>query len=404
MNETLIVPTQPSERINEIDIVRGLALLGILMVNMSFFNYPVFFDRSPTNFPAGLDQAGAWFIQLIFTGKFYAIFSFLFGLGFFIFMERTLQKGLDLVPLYRRRLFALLAMGFIHLFIIWSGDILFTYAIIGFILLRFRDKPVKSVRKWIIGLFITSTILNFIFGLINGAGEYFSGDKYPLIMQEMIEGAISVYLQGSFLQLLSFRLINEVPYVLLGLIVWIPAVLAFFLCGLYAGKKGIFKDIPGHLPLLRKIRNIGLPLGGLFSLIYVLVESGFWPVSTLLKPALLSASNYAASIFIFPAYASIVLIALQKDFWKRLLSPVAAAGRMALTNYLTQTLICIFFFYGFGFGFYAGISVGQGIVLTLIIYLIQVFWSNLWFKKFRYGPMEWFWRMLTYRKKEKFLI
>ncbi|MDW7729963.1 MAG: DUF418 domain-containing protein [Bacillota bacterium] len=404
MNENLIAPTQPGERINEIDIVRGLALLGILMVNMLFFNYPVFFDRSPTSFPAGLDQVGAWFIQLIFTGKFYAIFSFLFGLGFFIFMERTLQKGLDLVPLYRRRLFALLAFGFIHLFIIWSGDILFTYAIIGFILLKFRDKPVPSVRKWIIGLFITATILNFIFGLINGAGEYFSGEKYLLIMQEMIEGAISVYLHGSFLQLLSFRLINEVPYALIGLIIWIPAVLAFFLCGLYAGKKGIFKNIPGHLPLLRKIRNIGLPLGGLFLLIYILVESGFWPVSTLLRPALLSASNYIASIFIFPAYVSIVLIALQKDFWKRLLSPVSAAGRMALTNYLTQTLICIFLFYGFGFGFYAGVSVGQGIVLTLIIYLVQLFWSNLWFKKFRYGPMEWFWRMLTYRKKEKFLI
>jgi len=404
MNETLIAPTQPGERISEIDIIRGLALLGILMVNMSFFKYPVFFDRYPTSFPAGFDQVGAWFIQLFFTGKFYAIFSFLFGLGFYIFMERTLQKGLDLIPLYRRRLFALLGFGFIHLFFIWSGDILFTYAIIGFILLKFRNKSVQSILKWIIGLFIIATTLNFLFGLINGAGEYYAGDKYPLMMQNMIDGAVEIYTRGSFFEIIGFRLINEVPYVLLGLIIWIPAVLAFFLCGLYAGKKKIFRDIPGHLPLLRKIRNIGLPLGGLFLLIYILVESGFWPVSTLVRPALLSASNYAASIFIFPSYVSIVLIALQRDFWKRLLSPVAAAGRMALTNYLSQTLICILLFYGFGLGLFAEISVLQGIFITLVIYLVQVVWSNLWFRKFKYGPMEWFWRMLTYRKKEKFLI
>ncbi len=404
MNETLIAPTQPGERINEIDIIRGLALFGILMVNMSFFKYPIFFDRYPTSFPSGIEQVGAWFIQLLFTGKFYAIFSFLFGLGFFIFMERTLEKGLDLIPLYRRRLFVLLGFGFIHLFFIWSGDILFTYAIIGFILLKFRNKSVQSIRKWILSLFILSTILNFLFGLINGAGEYYAGDKYPLIMQNMIEGAVKIYTQGSFFEIIGFRLINEVPYVLLGLIVWIPAVLAFFLCGLYAGKKRIFRDIPGNLPLLRKIRNTGLPIGILFMIIYSFVEGSLLPVNTLFKPALLSASNYAASIFIFPSYVSIVLIALQKEFWKRLLSPVAAAGRMALTNYLLQTIICILLFYGFGFGLYAEISVLQGIFITLVIYLVQVIWSNLWFRKFKYGPMEWFWRMLTYKRKEKFLI
>ncbi|MDZ4132866.1 MAG: DUF418 domain-containing protein, partial [Dethiobacteria bacterium] len=99
MTDQNIAPIQPAERISEIDIIRGLALFGILMVNMSFFKIPIFFDRYPSSFAAGGDQIGAWVIQLLFTGKFYAIFSFLFGLGFYIFMERTLQKGLALVPL-----------------------------------------------------------------------------------------------------------------------------------------------------------------------------------------------------------------------------------------------------------------------------------------------------------------
>ena len=398
-----MTPVQPKERINEIDIVRGIALFGILMVNMSFFKYPVFFDRYPTSFPPGSDQFFAWFIQIFFTGKFYAIFSFLFGLGFYIFMERVEAKGLELVPLYKRRLLALLAFGSVHLFLVWSGDILFTYAIVGFLLLSFRNKSIDSIRKWIISLFVVSLILNFLFGLISGVGEMFAGDKYALIMEDMIYGAIPVYLEGSLTELIGFRLINEVPYVFIGLIAWVPAVLAFFLCGLYVGKSGIVKNIPGNIPLLRRVRNYGLPVGFTIMLIYVLIESGVLPVGILLRPALLGATNYAASIFIFPAYVSLIVLAAQTEFWKKILSPVAAAGRMALTNYLTQTLICVTIFYGFGFGLYGSVSATQGVLIVITIYLLQVIWSNLWFRKFRYGPMEWFWRTLTYKKREPFI-
>lgn len=404
MQEHNIAPLQPGERINEIDIVRGLALFGILMVNMSFFKYPVFFDRYPSGFPEGIDQLSAWFIQLFFTGKFYAIFSFLFGLGFFIFMERTLEKGLELVPLYRRRLLALFVFGFLHLIFFWSGDILMTYAIVGFILLKFRGKSLASLGKWIIGLFITSLTLNALFGLVGGLGEVMAGDKYIAIMAGMIDEAIIVYREGSFWQLTAFRALNELPYVLLSLLIWIPAVLAFFLCGFYVGKKGIFKDIPGHTELLRKIISRGLPLGIFFLLLYLLVETGIWSVSLLFRPALLAAFNYLASIFIFPSYIAIILLVLQRPFCKKLLTPVAAAGRMALTNYLLQTLLCVFVFYGFGLGLYGAVTVTAGILFTIVIYLVQVIWSNLWLRKFRYGPMEWFWRVLTYKNIQPFVI
>ncbi len=403
MTGNSIKPTRPSERIHEIDIIRGLALFGILMVNMSFFKSPLFFYRYPSNYPEGIEQISAWIIQLIFTGKFYAIFSFLFGLGFYIFMERTLAKDLELVPLYRRRLFALLAFGFIHLVVFWTGDILFSYALVGFILLGFRDQPLESVGKWIIGLFIVTLALNGIFGLLASAGEIAAGDQYSTNMSEMIKDAILVYREGSFKELLVFRVINELPYVIFSMVLWVPAVLGFFLCGLYVGKKGIFNDLPGHGPLFKKIRNRGLPLGAFFLVIYILVETGAWPVSEVFRPSILAMSNYAASIFLFPAYAATALLALQTDMGSKIFSPVAAAGRMALTNYLSQTLICVILFNGFGFGFYARVTIAEGILITLAIYLVQVGWSNLWLSRFRYGPMEWFWRVLTYKETQPFL-
>jgi len=404
MTGKTIAPTQPAERISEIDIVRGLALFGILMVNMSFFKYPIFFERYPSQYPAGIEQISAWFIQLFFTGNFYAVFSFLFGLGFFIFMERTVAKGLELVPLYRRRLFALLVFGFIHLFFIWSGDILFIYAVVGFILLRFRDKPVEAIRKWIIGLFAAALVLHGLLGLLNAAGEVMAGDKYAVIIAEMIDQAFIKYREAGFTELVAFRLVNEVPYVIFSLVVWIPAVLGFFLCGLYAGRLGIFKDIAAHELLLKKIRNTGLPLGALFLFLYFLIEAGILPLTVVLRIPLLGILNYAASLFLFPAYVSLFVLASRGGLFRRLLAPTAAAGRMALTNYLAQTLICILLFYGFGLGLYGEVSIAGGIIITVAIYLGQVLWSNLWLMKFRYGPMEWLWRFLTYKQVQPFLI
>ena len=404
MAEKDIAPIRAAERISEIDIARGLALFGILMVNMSFFKMPVMLDRFPSSHPAGFDQMAAWIIQLLFTGKFYAIFSFLFGLGFYIFMERTLDKGLELVPLYRRRLLALLLFGFVHLFILWSGDILFTYAITGFFLLAFRNKSIEAIRKWIISLFFVSFILNGLFMFFKTAGKVMAPKEYEAIMSEMVASAFKVYTEGSFTELVAFRLANEVPYVIFGLIAWIPAVLAFFLCGLYIGKKGIFKDLPGHAVYLKRVRNVGFPVGGIFLLLMVFIGTGIWPVHPLIKHSIFESFNYLASLFIFPAYVAALLLFLQGEKGKRILAPIAATGRMALTNYLAQTVICIFIFYGFGLSLYGQVSIIAGIIITISIYLVQVVWSNLWMKKFYYGPMEWLWRVMTYKNVQLFVI
>jgi len=399
MQENAIAPVKSAERINELDMIRGVALLGILMVNMALFKSPFMDLRLPSHYPEGIERVSAYFIQLFFTGNFYAIFSFLFGLGFFIFMERTIQKGLELKPLYRRRLFALMVFGLIHLIIFWSGDILFNYALVGFILLAFRDKPLQSIKKWIISLFILSFILNMFMIVFKGIGEIIGDEKYHAVVDQMLAETILKYTEAGFVELLLFRLANEVPYIFFGVVFWIPQVLAFFLCGLYVGKKGIFKDIPSHITLFKKIRLWGFLLGGLLLILLVLFDSGAITANTLVNLSMLSGTNYLASLFLFPAYVSTIVLAAQSATWNKILSPVASAGKMALTNYLSQTLICVVIFYGFGFGLFGQLAVYHGIMLTVAIFLLQVFWSTMWMKRFRFGPMEWIWRNITYKKR-----
>ena len=392
-------PVQAAERISEIDIVRGIALFGILMVNMAFYKYPVYVVRTPTEYAAGAEQLGAWLIQLFFTGNFYAIFSFLFGLGFYIFMDRTLKKGFELAPLYRRRLFGLMFFGLVHLLLFWSGDILFTYSLGGFFLLMFRNKSLVSIRRWIIGLFIFSLLLYSLFEFLNRISEVFMPEEYDAIIGQLIAAGMVAYREYGFLELAAFRIMVEVPYVAISLVAWIPAVLGFFLCGLYVGKLKVFENLPAHRNLLLKARNAGLTVGLVLLLCYVVVEIGLVTLPYLTHHILLSALNYAASIFLFPAYIALILLAVQGGgFCSKFLAPVAYAGRMALTNYLSQTLICVFLFYGFGLGFYARVSVINGILITLAIFLVQVAWSNIWLRHFKYGPMEWVWRILTYKR------
>ncbi len=398
-----LTPVQPAERINEIDIIRGFALFGILMVNMSYFKAPLYFERSPSEFPAGIEQLSAWFIQLLFTGKFYAIFSFLFGLGFYIFMERAVEKGYKLVPLYKRRLFALLCFGLLHLVLFWSGDILFTYALGGFILLVFRKMSIDSIQKWIVGLFTASVLLNCILYFLKGMGEFLAGEDYQARLAEMMDSAIVAYNRYGFFELIAFRAENEIPNALISAVIGVFLVLPYFLCGLYAGKKEIFKNLRGNIAQMKKICKWGFLFGSLFLLLFSLIEIGIWPTHVMFRDSLLSAFNYVASIFLFPAYIASVLLALQANFWQRLLAPLASAGRMALTNYLSQTLICVLLFFGYGFGLYSKVSIAEGIIFTVIIYIFQIGFSNLWLRKFNYGPLEWLWRLLTY-KKQPFMI
>lgn len=399
-----IAPLQPGKRIDAIDIVRGFALFGILVENMVIFKYPILFERYPSSIPSGIDNTAAWFIQLFFAGKFYMIFAFIFGLGFYFFMERILAQGGDFLSLYRRRLLTLLLIGLMHMILLWIGDILVSYALVGFLLIAFRHSSLEAIKKWIVSLALLSSLLYGLLGLYNGFAQIRVGDMFDLYMTANINRVLAYYANSSYVELLLYRVGSELPNALISLVISVPSILALFLCGFYIGKKKIFSNLSENRVLLRKALLWGLILGAFFMSLFVAVEAGYWQTGIPARSALLLVSNHAASFFLFPAYIALILLLLQGNLFNLLLKPFSAAGRMSLTNYLSQTIICIIIFNGFGFGLVNRLSVTEGLSLALAIFVLQVIWSNIWLRKFRYGPMEWLWRVLTYKQLQPFLI
>lgn len=394
-------PLRPRERIQELDVIRGFALFGILLVNMTLFKSVVdyFFIKTPVDMPNFADQLGMWFIQLFATGKFYAIFSFLFGLGFYIFLERLMAKGWSPTTLYRRRLLGLLIFGLVHLVFIWSGDILFYYSVVGFFLMAFRRASPETLVPWIIFLFILAVLIEGGFSLIISAAQVILGEEFTAEQTAMMEEATAVFRDGSFVEILRYRWTWEVWPALLMLVYYVPAVLAYFLCGLYAGKMGVFKNVEAHLPSLKRVWRWGLGGGAVFTGLYILMGAEIIPVADLWRLPLLSMINQAGAVFLSAFYVTSLLLLLQKAFWKRVLTVFSAPGRMALTNYLSQSILCVLIFYGYGGGYFNQVSVVGGIGLTFGIVFLQVLWSNWWMARFNYGPLEWLWRYFTYRQK-----
>lgn len=401
METQRLQPTQHGERIVTLDIVRGFALLGILLVNMQFFVTPMLFLllSEVTLFEGAVNRTADWFITIFATGKFFTIFSFLFGLGFYLFMERVNAKGLSVRQVYSRRLFFLLLLGGTHFFIFWSGDILFNYAIAGFLLLLFRNCTINTIRKWSIGLL---SLVIFLLGfftylsslLENTFGEeIISKNDFALLVDE----AITVFQTGSFSKITAFRLAEEIPLILPNFIITVPMVLFLFLIGLYVGKKGVLFNISGHLDWIRKVWKKSFIYGVLMTIAYVTLKVELFIVPFYLHEASIEVLSLVSGLVLSFFYISSITLLCQQKQWLDRLKFLAPVGQMALTNYLLQTVICLFLFYGYGLGFYGKVTPEVGILITIAIFTVQIYFSKFWLSKYKYGPLEKVWRAFTYK-------
>ena len=400
-------PLKQSERIVMIDVLRGLAILGILMVNMPVMYEPITQFMLGTKLDASLHQViSESFIKFFFEGKFYVLFLMLFGFGFWIFMNKAAEKGSSVIPVYLRRLFFLLLFGLAHVLLLWAGDILIFYALLGFILILFRNVSNRKIFKWAIWLTLIPTILTslmvtvfWIFSQIPEAKTAMDAgiqqgfdNTHQLVVQ-----ASAVYSSGSFSEIVSIR-IEEFKALLPGFLFFYPVVLGMFLLGVWAARKGIISDYIGNLPLIRKVFWWGLGIGIVTNTIYtiafrhasMLIPSGWSLLVT-------SMHTFGGVSFGLCLVSAIVLLFAKgrSASFTGLLAPV---GRMALTNYLLQSIICTFLFYSYGFGLFGKIEVWQGIVLTIVIFSVQILFSRWWLNHFQFGPFEWLWRCLTYLK------
>lgn len=384
-------PISSRERIVTIDIIRGFALLGIFLVNMPSFHSPVFMETFPdyTGVDFGLDLLFQMFVQT----KFYTMFSFLFGLGFYIFMSRAEQKELRINILFTRRLFVLLLFGVLHLIFLWFGDILHTYALTGFLLLLFYKRKPKTLLIWAFSLIVVFHALISVQFLIPAAemeAIYTELDKEE---GEKLEEYVKMYEHAPYGEWVSYRLQTEMGRLLSGLPFAMFTVLAMFLFGLYAGKIGFFSDVTKHLIKIKKIWWISLlvsiPLVSLLALYKVdVINVGVYQQNAI--ALFTSLSGFSLCFF----YISSLTLLLRREFWQKLLRPLGFTGQMALTNYLLQTILSVGIF--LGLNYYGKVSLAGGTLICLAIYAGQTLLSYFWLKKYRFGPFEWLWRTLTY--------
>lgn len=401
MDAQRLQPIQQQERIITLDVIRGFALLGILLVNMQFFVSPVLFLMlsDVTMFDGPISNAANWFVTIFASGKFFTTFSFLFGIGFFMFMERVSAKGLSVGKVYLRRLVFLLLLGTVHIFLMWSGDILLNYAIAGFLLVLFRKSSITTIKKWAIGLFSLVVFLLGFFSFINSLMENIMDEDlgFTKDFASLVDESIVVFQNGSFSEILAFRLAEEIPIFLPNFIVTVPMVLFIFLIGLYVGKKGVLLNISLHIEWIRKVWKNSLIYGIVLTLLHVVLKTELLIVPFYLHEAVIEVISFVSGLIISFFYISSITLLCQQTQWKNRLSFLAPVGQMALTNYLLQTVICLTLFYGYGFGLYGKIPPELGIFITIAIFTVQIFLSKFWMARFKYGPLERVWRGFTYK-------
>ncbi|WP_068776403.1 DUF418 domain-containing protein [Paenibacillus sp. FJAT-26967] len=386
----MIGPADGKERIVSIDIIRGFALLGIFLVNMPTFSGSEFRTYD------GADRYIRMFFDLFVQGKFYLIFSFLFGLGFYLFMSRAEQKGYG-KSLFFRRLFILLVIGLAHLIFLWKGDILTLYAITGLLLPAFYPMRTEALWFWgrllVIGYLLLTLGLSAIIVLVDALLEGRINPAFggPLFTASEIQSALQAFRTLPWTEWLAWHWQVEVFESLANQLTMLPIILGMFLLGLAVGKSGMLQNVEAHRSQWKRLRRRNLaasvPLLACTAIIYAFgMESSLSAVVYFI--------TYISGYTLAFVYISQLALLLEKPVWQRRLRFLQPYGRMALTNYLTQTVLCVVLF--LGFRLYGHVNVWQGALICLAIYPVQIAYSAFWLRRHRYGPAEWVWRRLTY--------
>ncbi|UJL46270.1 DUF418 domain-containing protein [Virgibacillus sp. NKC19-16] len=394
----------PHERIHSLDIIRGFAIFGILLANMVAFKTLAFTDIDVfiqgNTLPEGLLNAGATlFTEFFVVGKFYPMFSLLFGLGFYIFYKRLEDKEISPRVVFYRRIVFLLVLGLFHLFFIWSGDILHVYAITGILLPFFFHRAGKTIIFWIVGLLLIASLITGAFIMVSGLGIHYSIDEGMLSAAEMeqeTEMSAAIMSSGSLGEILSFRITNEAMPILMQVLFVVPSILPLFLIGLYMGKKNMFQDVKTNINKWKTLCLVGLIIGIPLNTLGLAVAYNVFGLPAYLTQGLYQGINMVSGPFLMLFYVSAIVLLLRNGKIQQLLMPFASVGRMALTNYLLQSLVAVGIFYGYGAGLFGQVSSSMGFLIALVIYVFQVFVSHFYLKRFKQGPMEWLWRKWTY--------
>lgn len=468
-NQQSLAPVSESSRIDVMDILRGFALIGIVFMNIEFFNRSGTDLRSFDTSLTGLDHTVGWLVRAFIEGKFYKLFALLFGMGFAVMLLRAREVGRPFGAWFVRRMLVLLAIGMAHNVLIWDGDILHDYAFAGLVFLgwiylfqipwlqRFNTPSafLKIGILWLLLPFLVMVFSGIKFGtqttdtalqeqwqedLIIAASieeqlkEPAPIDEEPSLpadadesddaaaddvteeltaeetRQETIdywvgmerkwdrnaEEQVAIMSGDSYTAAVRYR----ASFVQrdAGNTLFFTAILLMpiYLVGYWFVASGILRDHRQHKTLFRSLAIIGLVFGTISSVAGLLILQH--PAST--TSELFWAMGFwlfnLGQLVLAAGYLGLIVCLVGRTFFHRILGKLAPFGRMALTNYIMQSIILVSLFHGYAGGLYGKVSRSEQVLVVIAIVTLQILFSSWWLKRFRFGPLEWLWRSATY--------
>ncbi|WP_447725030.1 DUF418 domain-containing protein [Sphingomonas koreensis] len=402
--------TTASDRILTLDTVRGVAVMGILLLNIIAFAMPPAAYMNPRAYGGseGLDLA-VWLGNFIlFDGKMRGLFSFLFGASTLLVIDGATAKGESAAKTHYARMVWLLVFGLVHCWLIWWGDILNHYAVIGMMLFFFRNTPVKRL----IGIGIALLVLQQLIALAMIMGVEFAraGIASPDAetarnAREMLDGFnlafgvppeaaltsdVATY-RGGWLDIARERFKTAASAPLSMLFIFGCETLAYMLFGMAAFRSGMLTGAWERRRYLRWVAiGFGVGIPAYIALAILMIGADFSMSSIVLGVIVLTVPVRPLMIL---GWASLIILLMRPG--GALTTRIAAAGRMAFTNYLATSLICTTLFYGYGLGWYGELSRAEVYLVVFAVWALMLLWSKPWLERFAYGPLEWLWRSLA---------
>jgi uncharacterized protein len=427
----LEAPAQPvsgHERIAALDLLRGVAVLGILIMNIVAFALPLGAYAVPTVMGAaeGLDLV-TWYVNhVLVEGKFLAIFSMLFGAGVGLMYDRTRARGGRFGRVHYRRMGVLLLIGSLHGYLLWWGDVLWSYALIGLLLYFFRGRAPRTLLTWSVFLLLLGGALQLGHGTLLERARVAHGELAQATSRgdavdpgteqmamfwgksqetydpdpETLARTVAIH-RGSYGEILRERapLVTQMQFAVTPMFL-LPRLLGIMLLGLFLFRVDVLTGARST-SFYRRLAIIGY-VGGLPPSIvsaHSRIASDFDHVQKLLVDAPLA---YLGSILMALGHVAVIILIQRSGGLGALRARLRAVGRMALSNYLAQTVLATGVFYGYGFGLFGHLSRFELMGVVVIMWFLQLLWSPWWMARFRFGPVEWVWRALTYGRRPPF--
>jgi uncharacterized protein len=406
-------PVQTGEREIFMDVLRGFAILGIFIANLgtgfSWYN-----EGAHLTGPFLLqnwDPKMTFLHHMFIEGKFYSIFSLLFGWGIALQIKKGLASGVDALPTIKRRLFFMLLLGFIHL-LIWPGDIVFFYALVAFLLIplrKFSNKTLLVTGSLLIlspillyGLKMLFPVLNFPAEKLREAGIWADiklNPEFENIKTE--EEYLAIIKKAGWWEYLKMNISGIFfRFNYLFFVSRIPKVLGMFLVGYVIGRTDFYKNIGQHKKLVTAVIISGLVIG--LPANYILahyMSTAMGDYFQLKEKGMYQTIAYAIGVVpLALAYVGLFMLAFKTNTGNKFLSLLAPVGKMAFSNYIMQSLIGNFVFLSAGMGYFGQVGPVYYTLFGIGVFVIQVIISTIWLKYFNYGPVEWIWRTATYKK------